>query len=50
MQPVPPSGHLTDDITDRAAREDTRADICEQTGHVVVRGVLGPIITSAFAE
>jgi hypothetical protein len=50
MQPVPPSERLTDSATDDLADNVTGTDPDEQTGHVVVRGVLGPIIKSAFAE
>jgi hypothetical protein len=46
MQPVQPSDNLLRDSADRVAT----GDASEQTGHVVVRGVLGPTIRSAFAE
>jgi len=50
MQPVRPTERLTDDVTHDLTDDVTGTSSDEQTGHVVVRGVLGPIITSAFAE
>lgn len=45
MQPVQLSDNLVDDPAERGAVRETH----EHTGHVVVRGVLGPLIRSAFA-